>query len=174
MQSDLKSQSPNGVKSCSSCVRVCIIKMEKNAFRQKNSAMDCTGDWVPSKKMHCQFSTGPSPHLQVYLVYGASTHLFKHQSVLSGWCTQYADNLHFLGTFDFFLVPNLGWVNLGTQIKFQIYLGMKINLWQPHQHKSARYQAPFTVSCITHGRIYILLQHSINLAWFHTPDTKIC
>lgn len=89
------------------------------------------------------------------------------------------DALNMLTTFTFlgpltFLVPNLGWVNLGTQIKFQIYLGMKINLWQPHQHKSARYQAPFTVSCITHGRIYILLQHSINLAWFHTPDTKIC
>jgi hypothetical protein len=32
---DLKSQSPNGVKSCSSRVRTCVIMKEKNSFRQK-------------------------------------------------------------------------------------------------------------------------------------------
>jgi hypothetical protein len=32
---DLKSQSPNGVKSCSSRVRTCAIMKEKNAVRQK-------------------------------------------------------------------------------------------------------------------------------------------
>lgn len=36
---DLKSQSSNGLKSCSNHVRVCVIMIEKqeNAFRQKSS-----------------------------------------------------------------------------------------------------------------------------------------
>lgn len=45
--------------------------------------------------------------------YMVPEHIFIDQKVLTYWCGQYhADHLHF---HDLFLVPNIGWVNLGAR-----------------------------------------------------------